>query len=91
MLFLPLGVSYLYASATSKNPGPMDPESVKNEDDTSPRTVSLKVDDDKKVDVLKLCLRNIFSTHRKSQLKSSHAASAFKFASWLLRSLLESV
>ena len=91
ILFLPLGISYLYASTTSKNPGPLDPASVKNEDDTSPRSVSLKVDDEAKVDVLKLCLRNIFSTNRKSQLKSSHAASAFKFASWLLRSLLKSV
>ncbi len=71
MLFLPLGISYLYASATSRNPGPLDQASVKNEDDTSPRTVSLKVDDNAKVDILKLCLRNIFSTHRKSQLESS--------------------
>ena len=81
MLFLPLGISYLYASATSRNPGHLDQASVKNEDDTSPRTVSLKVDDNSKVDILKLCLRNIFSTHR----------IAFKFASCLLRSLLISV
>ena len=56
MIFLQLGVSHLYASATSRNPRPLDPASVKNEDDTSPRLVSLKVDDDTKVDILKLCL-----------------------------------
>ena len=56
MLFLPLGISHLYASATSRNPGPLDKDSEKNEDDTSPKAVSLKVDDNTKVDILKLCL-----------------------------------
>ena len=41
-LFL-LGISHLYASATSKNPGPLDPDSVKNEDNNSPRAVSVKL------------------------------------------------
>lgn len=38
------GVSHLYASKTSKNPGPLDSASVKNEDDTSPKAVSVPVD-----------------------------------------------
>ncbi|CAB3988505.1 protocadherin Fat 4-like [Paramuricea clavata] len=37
------GLSHLYASATSKNPGPLDSAGVKNEEDTNPRTVSVTV------------------------------------------------
>ena len=42
--FCCLGVSHLYASRTSKNPGPLDRDSVKNEEDTSPKAVSVTVD-----------------------------------------------
>ncbi len=91
ILFLPLGISYLYASTTSKNPGPLDPASVKNEDDTSPRSVSLKVDDEAKVDVLKLRLSSKHLFHSSQKPTRKLAASAFKFASWLFRSLLKSV
>ena len=49
MFFLQLGLSHLYASGTSKNPGPLDSASVKNEEDTNPRAVSVTVDDDTKV------------------------------------------
>ena len=44
----------MYASAKSRNPGPLDADSVSNEADTSPRAVSLKLDDDTKVEILKL-------------------------------------
>ena len=50
-LFFHPGVSHLYASAQSRNPGPLDPDSVKNEADTSPRAVSLKLDGSTKVSV----------------------------------------
>ena len=39
-----VGISHLYASDKSRNPGPLDPDSVKNEADTSPKAVSLKLD-----------------------------------------------
>jgi hypothetical protein len=45
--FCYLGVSHLYASKTSKNPGPLDRDSVKNEEDTSPKAVSVRVDNTK--------------------------------------------
>ena len=41
------GISHLYASRTSKNPGPLDPDSKKNEDNTSPKAVSVTVDNTK--------------------------------------------
>ena len=43
-----VGVSHLYASDKSRNPGPLDPDSVKNEADTSPKAVPLKLDRDTK-------------------------------------------
>ena len=47
------GVSHLYASVKSRNPGPLDPDSVMNEADTSPKAVSLTLDDDSRVSILK--------------------------------------
>ena len=41
------GISHLYASRTNKNPGPLDSASVKNEDNTSPKAVSVEVDNSK--------------------------------------------
>ena len=43
------GISHLYASLTSKNPGPMDVISQKNESNESPRAVSLKLSGSSKV------------------------------------------
>ena len=43
------GVSHLYASLISTNPGPMDPASSKNESDASPRAISLSVSQSNKV------------------------------------------
>ncbi|KAJ7336037.1 hypothetical protein OS493_013412 [Desmophyllum pertusum] len=37
------GISHLYASLTSTNPGPMDPASAKNESNISPRAISLSL------------------------------------------------
>ena len=37
-------MSHLYASVTNKNPGPLDRDSGKNEEDTSPKAVSVTVD-----------------------------------------------
>ncbi|KAK3739519.1 hypothetical protein QZH41_016191, partial [Actinostola sp. cb2023] len=36
------GISHLYTSLTTKNPGPMDPNSLKNENDASPRSLRLQ-------------------------------------------------
>jgi hypothetical protein len=58
MIFLQLGVSHLYASATSKNPGPLDSASVKNEEDTNPKTVAVTVNNVTEVKVLKFDLFN---------------------------------
>ena len=45
----PVGISHLYASLTSANPGPMDPDSAKNESDISPRAISLSLSASNKV------------------------------------------
>lgn len=42
-----LGISHLYASHTSTNPGPMDPASFKNESNVSPRAISLTLSSSK--------------------------------------------
>lgn len=44
-----LGISHLYASLTSTNPGPMDPASSKNESNVSPRAISLSLSASNKV------------------------------------------
>lgn len=44
-----VGVSHLYASLTSTNPGPMDPASSKNESNVSPRAISLSLSTSNKV------------------------------------------
>ena len=44
-----IGISHLYASLTSSNPGPMDPASSKNESDVSPRAISLSLSESNKV------------------------------------------
>ena len=51
IFYVSSGVSHLYASATSRNPGPLDTASIKNEDDANPRSVSVTVDDDSKVNI----------------------------------------
>ncbi|XP_028398110.1 fat-like cadherin-related tumor suppressor homolog [Dendronephthya gigantea] len=43
------GISHLYVSASSKNPGPLDPASIKNEENTSPKAVSVQLDATKTV------------------------------------------
>ncbi|XP_068760232.1 protocadherin Fat 4-like [Montipora capricornis] len=43
------GISHLYASLTSTNPGPMDIKSVRNESNLSPRYLSLSLSSDKLV------------------------------------------
>ena len=45
-------MSHLYASSRSKNPGPLDTASVKNEENTSPKAVSVVVDNTTKVNII---------------------------------------
>jgi len=53
-IFLPYaGISHLYASVKSRNPGPLDSGSLKNEADASPKAVSLTLDDKTRVSILK--------------------------------------